>query len=152
MKPAMESRRVVILLVACLWPVPGLAIDTERPDVAAFVDDMVNKHAYDRRALESALTAAESKQSILDAISRPAEKTLTWPEYRNIFIKPERIAAGVDFWREHAAELERISEETGVSPEILTGIIGVETYFGRITGNYRVLDALATLAFESRET
>ena len=71
MKPAMESRRVVILLVACLWPVPGLAIDTERPDVAAFVDDMVNKHAYDRRALESALTAAASKAFSMPSAARP---------------------------------------------------------------------------------
>jgi membrane-bound lytic murein transglycosylase B len=124
------------------------AIDTDRPEVQAFVDRMVAEHSYDRDKLLSVLSDAESKQSILDAISRPAERTLEWHEYRNIFMKPERISAGAEFWREHESELERISKETGVSKEIIVGIIGVETYFGRITGNYRVLDALSTLAFD----
>ena len=124
------------------------AIDTDRPEVQAFVDRMVEEHSYDRDKLLSVLAAAESKQSILDAISRPAERTLKWHEYRNIFMKPERISAGAEFWQEHEAELERISKESGVSKEIIVGIIGVETYFGRITGNYRVLDALSTLAFD----
>jgi membrane-bound lytic murein transglycosylase B len=124
------------------------AIDTDRPDVKQFIDRMVEEHSYDRERLISVLADAESKESILDAISRPAERTLEWHEYRDIFLKPERISAGADFWKEHEAELERISETTGVSKEILVGIIGVETYFGRITGNYRVLDALSTLAFD----
>jgi membrane-bound lytic murein transglycosylase B len=124
------------------------AIDTDRPEVQEFIDRMVEEHSYDREKLVSVLSDAESKDSILDAISRPAERTLEWHEYRNIFLKPERISAGAAFWREHEAELERISSETGVSKEILVGIIGVETYFGRITGNYRVLDALSTLAFD----
>src|SRR5690606_32287431 len=102
----------------------------------------------DRDVLISALQDAESQEGIITAISRPAEKRLTWHEYRNIFLTKERISAGVDFWRQHKDDLRRISEETGVSCEILVGIIGVETYFGRITGKYRVLDALATLAFD----
>ncbi len=113
-----------------------------------FINTMVEEHSYDRTSLVNALQAAESKQSILDAISKPAEKTLTWQAYRNIFLKPKRITAGAKFWREHEDELQRISQKTGVSCEILVGIIGVETYFGRITGNYRVIDALATLAFD----
>jgi len=124
------------------------AMDVERTDIQGFIDNMVEEHSYDRTTLVNALLAAESKQSILDAISKPAEKTLTWKEYRNIFLKEKRIKAGADFWREHDADLQRISEETGVSREMLVGIIGVETYFGRITGSYRVLDALATLAFD----
>jgi membrane-bound lytic murein transglycosylase B len=124
------------------------AIDTDRPDVQQFIDRMVEEHSYDREKLVNVLAEAESKESILDAISRPAEGTLEWYEYRNIFLKQERIRAGADFWREHEAELERISGSSGVSKEILVGIIGVETYFGRITGNYRVLDALSTLAFD----
>ena len=123
------------------------AIDTSRQDVREFVDQMVAEHGFDRDALIDVLAGAEVQQSILDAISRPAEKTLNWTEYRAIFMKPERIQAGVDFWRENADEIRRISDETGVSEEMLLGIIGVETYFGRITGNYRVIDALSTLAF-----
>ena len=123
-------------------------IDVERPEVRSFIDGMVERHDFEADALRTVLASAESQQSILDAIAKPAEKTLTWHEYRAIFITDERIAAGAAFWREHAAELERISAETGVDIEILVGIIGVETYFGRITGRYRVLDALATLAFD----
>ena len=125
-----------------------LAVDIKRSDVAAFIEEMVSKYDYDRAELEHILSDAESKQSILDKISKPAEKTLSWAEYRPIFMTPERIHAGATFWREHCAMLQRISDDTGVPIEIIVGIIGVETYFGRITGGNRVLDALATLAFD----
>ncbi len=126
----------------------ALAIDTERAEIRAFIDEMVAEHDYDRANLQSILAAAESQESIIKAISRPAERTLNWEGYRKIFMTEQRINAGADFWREHADTLQRISSETGVSCEIIVGIIGVETYFGRITGNYRVLDALSTLAFD----
>lgn len=124
------------------------AIDTDRKDVSAFIDEMVSEHGFDRTELVDVLADAIVKQPILDAISKPAEKKLTWAEYRKIFITPERIKAGANFWREHASMLQRISEESGVPVEMLVGIIGVETYFGRITGKHRVLDALTTLAFD----
>ncbi len=126
----------------------ALAIDVDREDVNAFIDEMVTKHDFDRDALRAVLAEAETKQSILDAIARPAEKTLTWGEYRDIFLTKERIKAGAAFWHENFETLKAISKETGVPCEILVGIIGVETYFGRITGSYRVLDALSTLAFD----
>ena len=124
------------------------AIDVDRPDVKAFIDEMVATHDYDREQLRDILGAAETKQSILEAIARPAERTKTWGEYRVIFLTRERINAGARFWRDNEDILNRVSAETGVPIEILVGIIGVETYFGRITGGHRVLDALATLAFD----
>jgi membrane-bound lytic murein transglycosylase B len=136
------------LLILCTFGQTAGALDVDRADVRGFIDAMVEKHGYDRKVLVEALREAESQEAILTAISRPAEKTLAWHEYRDIFLTQERIKAGVDFWRQHNEDLRRISEETGVSCEILVGIIGVETYFGRITGKYRVLDALATLAFD----
>jgi len=136
---------IIILLLASQT---ALAVDTDRVEVKGFIDSMVEKHSYDRARLESVLAQAESKESILEAIAKPAERTLEWHEYRDIFITGKRIEAGTAFWREHNEELQRISDETGVSIEILVGIIGVETYYGRITGNYRVLDALSTLAFD----
>ncbi len=126
---------------------PAFGIDTSATNVQAFVDRMVAEHGFDRGELLATLDSAERKENILEAISRPAERTLSWGEYRKIFVNPERIAAGARFWREHAKELEDVAGETGVPVEILVGIIGVETYFGRITGSYRVIDALATLAF-----
>ena len=124
-----------------------LAIDIDQPEVEAFIDAMVEEHDFDRDQLRVTLGAAEVKQSILDAIARPAEKTKSWAEYREIFITPERIEAGAQFCADHEDALRQVSESTGVPMEMLVGIIGVETYFGRITGSFRVLDALATLAF-----
>lgn len=142
------NKRTLLALFLLLGAFPALAFDTDRADVRDFIDRMVEEHAYDRDKLNEVIAAAESKESILEAISRPAERTLDWGEYRNIFLTDERVKAGAGFWKEHEADLSRISAETGVSIEILVGIIGVETYYGRITGNYRVLDALATLAFD----
>ncbi|MEQ8205773.1 MAG: lytic murein transglycosylase B [Woeseia sp.] len=113
-----------------------------------FIDEMVAEYDYDRTTLITVLAGAETKNAIIEAISRPAERTFTWGDYRKIFMTPKRIQAGADFWREHEDTLQRISADTGVSIEILVGIIGVETFYGRITGNYRVVDSLSTLAFD----
>lgn len=137
--------RLFPLLLLCQT---ALALDTDRRDVRAFIDSMVERHDYDREQLEDILRDAESQSGIIDAITRPAEQTKAWHEYRAIFLTSERINAGAAFWREHEATLARISNETGVPCEVLVGIIGVETYFGRVTGKYRVVDALATLAFD----
>ncbi|MDH3429579.1 MAG: lytic murein transglycosylase B [Gammaproteobacteria bacterium] len=126
---------------------PSFAIDLNRPDVAAFIQTMADEHSYDVATLRGILEQAEIKPSIIDLISKPAEKTLTWAEYRPIFMTRKRVRAGAAFWRENRQVLECISADTGVPVEILVGIIGVETYFGRITGGHRVLDALATLTF-----
>jgi len=143
----MEFRLVFILLLFLGGP-SAQAVDIDNPDVRNFVDSMVSEHGYDRDTLENVLRQAKIQESILEAIARPAERTKEWHEYRDIFLTDARVKAGAAFWREHSEALGRISGETGVDVEILVGIIGVETYFGRRTGNYRVLDALVTLAFE----
>ena len=126
---------------------PSHAVDLDRPDVEAFIESMVDAHNYDRETLRDVLGQAEMKRSIIEKISKPAEKTLSWAEYRPIFMTRERVTAGAVFWQENREALEDISERSGVPIEILVGIIGVETYFGRITGGHRVLDALTTLTF-----
>ncbi len=143
----MTSRLLAGVALCVLSVANALAIDLDQPEVIAFIDSMVEQHDFDREELRDTLGAAEVKQSILDAIARPAEKTKSWAEYREIFITPERIRAGAQFWTEHEDALRQVSESTGVPMEMLVGIIGVETYFGRITGSFRVLDALSTLAF-----
>ena len=119
-------------------------IEKEKQD---FILEMSQKHGFDQQSLANTLKQAEIKQSILDAISRPAEKTLTWTQYRNIFIKPKRIEGGVTFWKENEADLDKAYQQYGVPPEIITAIIGVETLYGKHTGGYHVLDALTTLGF-----
>ena len=141
-------RAQAMALVFALWVPAAQAIDVERDDVAAFIEELTTEHDLDRAWVTSILADAMVKQSILDAISRPAERVLTWGDYRDIFIQPERIAAGVEFYREHADTLAEIEADSGVSRAMILGIIGVESYFGRITGKHRVVDALATLGFD----
>ncbi|HHQ14452.1 MAG TPA: lytic murein transglycosylase, partial [Chromatiales bacterium] len=129
---------------------PGLcgAMDTQRPEIRGFMQRMSTEHGFDTDWLDSVLADSKTQQKILDAISRPAEKTKPWRDYRNIFLTPQRIRAGVEFQRKHHDRLQQIEAETGVPATLITAIVGVETYFGRHTGNYRVVDALGTLAFD----
>jgi membrane-bound lytic murein transglycosylase B len=121
--------------------------DLARADIQQYVDQAVAQGLAREQVLQ-VLAAAEPQPQILDAMSRPIEKTLEWWEYRARFVTPERIAAGAQLWREHKELLDRIATEYQVSPEYLVALLGVETRYGRTTGRYRVLDALATLAFD----
>jgi membrane-bound lytic murein transglycosylase B len=127
---------------------PAGAYDVAQPAVKQFVDEMVARHGMDRAWVEKIVTAAERRQPILDAMSRPAERVRPWFEYRPVFLTDRRIAEGRQFHADHRAELAAVERATGVPAEIVVAIIGVETFYGRITGRYRVLDALATLAFD----
>jgi len=122
------------------------ALDISRPEVRAFIDEMHHTHGFAREELETLLKQAETKQAILDAISRPAERVVPWHEYRERFLTDKRIHQGADFWVAHGERLKKISDPRLASTVV--GILGVETSFGRITGRYRVIDALATLAFD----
>jgi len=127
----------------------ALAGDYEgSPQVAEFVGEMTRDYGFAGEQLMDVFRNAERKQSILDAISRPAERVKTWKEYRPMFLTDARVARGVDFWRQHEAALTRAEQEYGVSASVIVAIIGVETFFGRNTGNYRVIDALSTLSFD----
>jgi membrane-bound lytic murein transglycosylase B len=116
----------------------------DHPGQAQLVQEVAKDTGKDPVALNALLDSAQRQQSILDAISRPAEAK-PWSEYREIFLTPERIDAGIDFYREHRALLEKIGAEYGVAPEYIVAILGVETFYGRNTGKYKVLDALVTL-------
>ena len=86
---------------------------------------------------------AEPQPKIIEAMTKPAEKSLAWWEYRARFLNDARIDAGARLWREHRELLDAIAMERHVQPEYVLGILGVETYFGRLMGRYRVLDALS---------
>ncbi len=122
----------------------AMAVDSAQREFAA---EVAREGGPSEADVLATLADAKVQQSILDAISRPAEATRSWAEYRPIFITQKRIDAGVAFYREHRELIDRIAAEHGVAPEILVAIMGVETSYGRITGKYRVLDALTTLAF-----
>jgi membrane-bound lytic murein transglycosylase B len=121
--------------------------DLSRPEIHAYIDQLVAQ-GFDRDRVTALLGAAEPQPKIIDAISRPAEKTLQWWEYRARVLTPARIEAGVQLWREHKELLDEVATQYEVSPEYLVAVLGVETQYGRITGRYRVVDSLATLAFD----
>lgn len=127
---------------------PACALDIKRADVKEFIDHMLATSSFKKRELRKLLKAAQSQPAILAAMDRPAEKARLWYEYRPIFLTEKRIQEGTDFWIAHRQALDQASVRSGVAPEYLAAILGVETYYGRLTGSYRVLDALATLAFD----
>ena len=119
-----------------------------RAQLARFAAQVARHDGLRRRTVLKVLSHARAQPQIIDKISRPAERVLEWWQYRQIFLTDRRISEGVAFWEEHRDSLERISSEAGVPPQYIIAILGAETYYGRITGSYRVLDALATLAFD----
>ncbi|HXD36931.1 MAG TPA: lytic murein transglycosylase, partial [Rhodanobacter sp.] len=114
------------------------------PGQAELVSEVARDTGKDPQALNALLDGATMQQSILDAISRPAEGK-PWKDYRPIFLTRARIDGGVAFYQAHRALLERVAAEYGVPPQYVVSIIGVETNYGRIVGHYKVLDALVTL-------
>jgi membrane-bound lytic murein transglycosylase B len=149
MRIALATRLLPLLL--CLIgaaPRPAAAIDTRRADVAGFINEVSARDSINKRQLRKVLKAANSQPSIIEAMDRPAEKAKPWYQYRPIFVTEKRIREGTDFWIAHRQQLDQASVKSGVAPEYLAAIVGVETYYGRLTGSYRVLDALATLAFD----
>jgi membrane-bound lytic murein transglycosylase B len=145
-----QRLRPVAMIVAGLVLAVGVAAGdyAKHPQAQAFVERMVKEHGFDRVMLQSVLAKAEKKDAILEAIARPAEKSKPWFKYRKIFLDASRIELGVKFWQENEAVLSAVAEQYSVDPAIIVAIIGVETRYGGYMGNYRVLDALATLGFD----
>ena len=119
-----------------------------RADVQSYIGELVEQHGFERAALVTLFASAERKDTVLEAISRPAERTKAWHEYRDIFVTRSRINEGLDFWRDNAEALHRATDRYRVPAEMIVAVIGVETRYGRMGGSFRVIDALATLAFD----
>jgi membrane-bound lytic murein transglycosylase B len=122
--------------------------DLGRADIRSFVESAAAAEGIAPDDLYHLLAKAEPQPKIIEAMQRPAEKVSPWWEYRRRFLTPQRIREGIAFWQQHRELLDRVATERGVAPEYIVAILGVETFYGRITGRYRVLDALATLAFD----
>jgi membrane-bound lytic murein transglycosylase B len=145
------------IAILILLPVSALAdgsfigrtrFDLDRAEIQQFVEATAAANKLAPLDVYRLLAKAEPQPKILELISKPAEKVSPWWEYRERFITEQRVKEGAQFMLDHRARLEKAHKETGVAPEYVVAIIGVETYYGRITGKYRVLDALATLAFD----
>ncbi|XTZ39246.1 lytic murein transglycosylase B [Salmonella enterica] len=124
------------------------------PAAEKFINQMVSKHGFDRQQLHEILSQAKRLDYVLRLMDRqapgataPTGPNGAWLRYRKQFITPENVQNGVAFWDQYEDALNRASMVYGVPPEIIVGIIGVETRWGRIMGKTRILDALATLSF-----
>jgi membrane-bound lytic murein transglycosylase B len=122
--------------------------DLDRAEIREFVEKTAAAQKTEPLDVYRLLAKAEPQEKIIELMTRPAERVSPWYEYRARFITEQRITEGAQFMLEHRARLEKAHKETGVAPEYIVAIIGVETFYGRITGKYRVLDALTTLAFD----
>lgn len=147
---ATRAGALAIALACALPAAPVLAADPP-PPLQAVLDDFAQQTAktyhLDADQILATLAQAHYRQSIVNAMSRPAEAVKTWKQYRPIFVTRARIAAGRAFFAAHRKELLKVQDATGVPAELVCAIIGVETGYGGNTGSYRVLDALYTLAF-----
>ena len=139
--------RKLVLIFAFWASVMPVYANSELPGVDVFITEMTSKYNFDQQQLEQLFSEVEVKESILKAISRPAEKSKPWYDYRKIFITNKRIKGGVKFWQQHADTLAAAEKQYGVPAEIIVAILGVETRYGGNVGSYRVIDALSTLAF-----
>jgi len=138
-----------LILCGLVMPAASAAVRYhETSEGQAFIRTMAEDFGFETSRVESLLSGAQRQEPILQAISRPAEKALEWHQYRNIFLRPDRIVQGREFMAAYAEALGRAEQKYGVPAEIVAAIIGVETWYGRYRGKYRVLDALATLAFD----
>ncbi len=131
----------------CLLPLSLQAAPLPPAAVDDFIQEMVREHQFKPQELQPIFNALTVREDILQSISKPAEKTLQWHQYRPIFLTPERISEGVAFWQQHAPLLQQAERQFGVPAEIIVAIIGVETRFGKRLGQYRIAESLATLAF-----
>lgn len=145
----MKPLHLTILTLLLLWQPANVFAKSyyAREDVQDFIQRMMDEHGFEHAELERLFKSVEQQEQVLEAIASPAERKKKWFEYRPIFLQQQRINAGVKFWRENQAVLQQAEQMYGVPAEIIVAIIGVETFYGRITGNHRVFDSLVTLGF-----
>ena len=120
----------------------------QRDEVRQFIATMVADHDFDAAKLSRLFAQAQTQNSAIRAMTAPVAAPPKWFEYAPSFLSQERINGGIAFRDRHRAVLERAEREFGVPMEVIVAIIGVETFYGRVQGRYRVLDALTTLAFD----
>lgn len=136
-----------LLLALLAWPVSARNL-AEGQEFNAFLQEMEQRHGFDRNQLLQWFDQVESDTTILERMRKPAERVLNWAAYQKLFIQAERIQSGRAFRQKHSAALARAETRFGVPVAIILGILGVETRYGRWMGKDQVLQAVATLAFD----
>ncbi len=145
----MKRISLVLLALFSLQVQIASAGYAEREDVQAFIADMQTRHGFDAERLTALFEKTQAIPFVLKAIAPPADPGIrSWQTYRQRFIEPRRIAAGLDFWRKHQTTLAKAQALTGVPAEVIVAIIGIETFYGKHLGRFNTFAALTTLAFD----
>lgn len=137
--------RIIVLIFPGFFFTPTFS-QVDSAALKQFIQEFSDPN-ISRAELKLILSNATFQPTIIEKMSKPAEGTMTWEGYRSIFMREERIEAGVKFWNNNATTIATVSEASGVDASVIVGIIGVETFYGQRPGTYVVLDALYTLAF-----
>jgi len=147
--PRLRIALFALLAAAAMAGRAQEATFSERPDVQAFIRELVARHAFEESELQMVFARARREDGVLTAVrTQPEILSRSWETYRATFVNERLVKNGTAFWQENRRSLERARGAYGVPEEIIVAIIGVETFYGRNTGRWRVIDALATLAFD----
>ena len=145
----MNIRKYYKILVIAFFASQSIYSDySENDETVKFIDYMAQKHGYEKSYLEAIFQRAKYQERVVRIMNRQPEGTMTWERYRGIMVNESRISAGKEFIKSHKQDLKRAEKIYGVPAEIIASIIGIETRYGRIKGNIRVIDSLSTLAFD----
>ena len=145
----MNIKKYYKILVIAFFTSQSLYSDySENDETVEFIDYMAQKHGYEKSYLEAIFQRAKYQERVVRIMNRQPEGTMTWQRYRGIMVNESRISAGKEFIKSHKQDLKRAEKIYGVPAEIIASIIGIETRYGRIKGNIRVIDSLSTLAFD----
>ena len=145
----MNIRKYYKILVIAFFTSQSIYSDySENDETVKFIDYMAQKHGYEKSYLEAVFQRAKYQERVVRIMNRQPEGTMTWERYRGIMVNESRISAGKEFIKSHKQDLKRAETIYDVPAEIIASIIGIETRYGRIKGNIRVIDSLSTLAFD----
>ena len=145
----MNIRKYYKILVITFFASQSIYSDySENDETVKFIDYMAQKHGYEKSYLEAVFQRAKYQERVVRIMNRQPEGTMTWERYRGIMVNESRISAGKEFIKSHKQDLKRAEKIYAVPAEIIASIIGIETRYGRIKGNIRVIDSLSTLAFD----
>jgi membrane-bound lytic murein transglycosylase B len=137
-----------VVAALCFGATARASSYAERQEVQDFIRDVSQRHGFVEHELRYLFSRVRRAEPVLEAIKPQPPKARSWEEYRGNFVNDKRIAAGAEFWKKHRRALSRAQERFGVPPEYVVAIIGIETFYGRNAGRWRVVDALTTLAFD----
>jgi membrane-bound lytic murein transglycosylase B len=144
----MKGLRIALAALAFAACPARAATYAEREEVQEFIRGLAARHGFSEQDLRYVFSRVRRADPVLEAIKPPPPKARSWEEYRGNFVNEKRIAAGTEFWKKHRRILERAETTYGVPAQYIVAIIGVETFYGRNSGRWRVVEALTTLAFD----